>query len=543
MAGRGLGHAPAVFTKNESVYGAGVLFLIPALLSQGLLKTKQVYQMPSNHYYSLESVILTLAIMALSRIKTPEQLKQCKPGELGRLIGLDRIPEVKCLRNKIKILSDQNQSSRLNDLLIDHWYNKESEDRHFLYIDGHQRIYYGKKANLPSKYISRQKLCLSATTEYWVNDMEGLPVMMVIGELSEKLQDIIEHEIIPKLQKTVLVKQNRQPNQPACTLIFDREAYEPAFFERLWQRYGIAVITYRKNVTDKWASVDFESIETKVLENKITMHICEKKVTLSDCEFREVRRLSNNGHQASIITNHPTIEKAEIAGKMFGRWAQENFFKYMIADYDFDKMVAFGVEEIDQNRKVVNPTYRKLNHKLKKLREKKRRLQAKVYELSDKVIEKPIDEIPKLNAKKLNLIQQIKQYEDQEKQLVEQRKTIPYKITLEQMPDDKRYNKLKQESKIMMNIIKTICYRAESVMANLITNKLDGAKRMCIKQLIHNNADIIPDYDKNTLVIRLHAMSTRRYNKAIGDIITILNESQTIFPGTNLKMIFKCTAF
>lgn len=60
--------------------------------------------------------------MALSRIKNPEQLKQCKPGEIGRIIGLDRIPEVRCLREKIKLLSAQNHSQELNRKLVDHWY-------------------------------------------------------------------------------------------------------------------------------------------------------------------------------------------------------------------------------------------------------------------------------------------------------------------------------------------------------------------------------------------------------------------------------------
>ena len=111
------------------------------------------------------------------------------------------------------------------------------------------RIYYGYKANLPVKFVSRQKLCLSATTEYWVNDAHGLPVMMVIGELTEKLQTAIEFEylIIPQMQHTnLLCAKTSDDQQPRCTFIFDREAYEPAFFHRLWTEYKIAIITYRK---------------------------------------------------------------------------------------------------------------------------------------------------------------------------------------------------------------------------------------------------------------------------------------------------------
>ena len=130
--------------------------MLPALLVQGLLKTKEVYKWSSKFYYSLESIVLTLAFMALLRIKNPEQLKQCKPGELGRIIGLDRIPEVRCLRSKLQLLTNQQQALHLNKILVDHWYSGDSfRDAGFLYIDGHVRIYYGDKANLPVKYISR----------------------------------------------------------------------------------------------------------------------------------------------------------------------------------------------------------------------------------------------------------------------------------------------------------------------------------------------------------------------------------------------------
>jgi hypothetical protein len=121
------------FEEGQSLDGGGVLFLLPALLAQGLLKTKEVYTWPSKFYYSLESIVLTLAFMALLRIKNPEQLKQCKPGELGRIIGLDRVPEVKCLRSKIDLLTRQQQATHLNTILVDSWYSGDSlQDAEFL---------------------------------------------------------------------------------------------------------------------------------------------------------------------------------------------------------------------------------------------------------------------------------------------------------------------------------------------------------------------------------------------------------------------------
>jgi hypothetical protein len=554
--------APATikFDAHEGLCGAGVLFLLPALLAQGLLKTKELYTMPPTHYYGLETVMLTLAFMALARIKNPEQLKQCRPGEIGKMIGLDRIPEVSCLREKIGILTDQGNAQKLNNLLIDHWYRDSPEEAPFLYMDGHVRIYYGHGANLPLKFISRQKLCLSATTEFWVNDAQGMPVMMVTGELTEKLQQAIEGLIIPQLQQTVLLPaplangqgektgqqgdkiEQQEDNTPVCTLVFDREAYEPAFFGRLWKKYRIAVLTYRKNVRDTWAPNCFKDSTVQVLDNTIPMQLGEQGTTLGGVVFREIRRLTESGHQTAIITTNPIIGTAVAAGKMFGRWGQENFFRYMIMDYDFDKMIEFGTEAIDGHKEVVNPLYRKAAHAIKKEKEKMVRLKAKLYPLAEQSIENVLEDTPALIAKQAALVEQIEKQQEELQRLEGLRGKIQPRVTLKEMPDQLRYNKLKHESKMLMNIIKMICYRAETSVANELGQYIKDArqeKRMLAKQIIAANADMIPDHENKALTIVLHSLSTPRYNKAAEKLAQLLTQTETVFPATDWKLIFK----
>jgi len=568
----GAGNATVQFDEHEALCGAGVLFLLPSLLAQGLLKTKEVYEVPQSHYYGLESIVLTLAFMALARIKNPEQLKQCKPGEIGKIIGLDRIPEVRCLRDKIRLFTHQKQAQNLSRLLIDHWYSGSSEESSFWYIDGHTHIYYGHQANLPSKFISRQKLCLSATTEFWVNDDTGLPVMMVTGELTEKLQKAIEDYIIPEMQKTVLlptlpvseeeknkegeiekevpgneekadIKNDNEP--PVCTLVFDREAYEPAFFKRLYKKHRIAILTYRKNVKDTWPEESFTSTDVKVLEQTITMRICEQETVLGGVAMREIRRLTDSGHQTAVITTNRIISTELAAGRMFGRWSQENFFRYMIMDYDFDKMIEFGTEAIDENKEVVNPSYRQLSHKIKKEKEKTGRLKAKLFPLTEQAIEIFLDDMPQLERKQMALMEKIEKQQGIELAIKEQRDKVAAKIKLKDMPDQIRYNKLKPESKILMNIIKMICYRAETSVANVLGDYLVNAKdekRMLVKQIIQNNADLIPNYEDKTLTVVLHSLSAPRFNLAAAKLAEVLNQTQTIFPGSDLRLIFKISS-
>lgn len=274
------------------------------------------------------------------------------------------------------------------------------------------------------------------------------------------------------------------------------------------------------------------------------MHLCEKETELGGCLFREVRKLDEN-HQTAIITTHPTLEMPRIAGRMFARWTQENFFRYMIADYDFDKMIEFGVETIDPEQQVVNPDYRKANYQLKKLREKISRIEAKFYPLAEQAMDQDLDQLPEITQKQAECKEALNQLKQQEIVLIGKRNQYPAKVKLKEMPEKIRYNKLKTESKLLINVIRMICYRAESAVASIVSPYLSRAedeKRMFVKQIIQNHADLIPDYEQNTLTVVLYSLSAPRFNLAAHKLAQLLNETETVFPDSNLRLIFKTTA-
>jgi len=534
-----------IFEPANNVCQAGVLFMLPALLSQGLLKGKAIYHRLKKGYYGLVSTLLLLAYMSLSRIKTPEQLKTCKVGELGKLLGLDRVPEAKCLRSKIDQIVSQGKAQEFNQSLSREWIKEEGTL--YFYIDGHVRVYHGYGANLTKKYVSREKLCLSGTSEFWLNNELGLPYLVMTGELNEKLKDIINDKIIPALLEDTagLISEEELANdatRPRFTIVFDREAYEPNFFKSLWEKHRIAVITYRKAVKDKWALEEFADYKAQVIGKEVNMSLAEKRVLLSDMEMREIRKLSDSGHQTSIVTTNEQIVIETVAGKMFSRWSQENFFRYMVQDYDLDRLIQYGVETIDPQKKVVNPSYKKLSYEIKKLREKQNRLKAKFYQIIEKNLDDDLEQMKEKIQQQAELQEKIVSYQIQIDEKLKVRKQTSYYIELKDMPADKRYNKLKTESKLFINTIKMIAYRAETAVANLLIpyyKKSENEIRMLVKEIIKSEADLIPDYSNKTLTVRLHSLSTPRANQAAKKLCNLLNETETIYPDTNLKLIYK----
>ena len=370
--------------------------------------------------------------------------------------------------------------------------------------------------------------------------------MFFIGDLNERLKDAIEQHIVPALiEDTKNIAPEDDSTQPRFTIIFDREGYEPAFFAKLWEQYRVAVITYRKHVKDKWDKDDFKSVEIQVNDAKVVMQICEKPVQLGIHSFREIRKLTVSDHQTSIITTHPTLEQAIVAPQMFSRWSQENFFKYLIEEFDFDKMINYGIEMPDQNKKVVNPAYSMLYQQRKKLIEKRRRLEAQLLEAIENNINQSINETKKWLQKQAILKEKIEELQVQINQKIEDLSQTPSKIKLADMPEQIRYNRLKKESKMFMNIIKMIAYRAETALFNLIkpfynNNEKDG--RQIIQTILSSSANLQPDYQNNMLNISIHSQATPRANKVLKHLCEELNQTETTYPLTNLKLVFNSLA-
>lgn len=534
------------FVPSLDVSGGGVLLALPALLAVGLLRhTDRHFALPRG-YYSLFSIFLLLGFMALARLKSIEKLRYEAPGEWGKLLGLDRVPEVRTLRAKVKHLAEHGQPMPWSAALCKDWMNEAPEQAQVCYVDGHVRVYHGEQTKLPKHFVSRQRLCLRAAVEYWVNAMDGQPFFIVHQDVDPGLIKVLEADIIPRLLHDV-------PGQPSIaalvsdrllhrfTVVFDREGYSPDLMARLWQQ-RIAAMTYRKCPGDDWPVAEFTPHEVRLVGGEVTtMLLAERGVLLGRIIWvREFRRLTATGHQTSIVSTVYRGEMGQLSAAMFARWCQENFFAYMRQHYGLDKLISYGTEQVPDTTPVVNPEYRRLDGEIRKKTAKLSRLAAQFGGLGLEGDIEP-EKVKMYESKKGELQEAAEQLRAELVPLKGQRKNVKQHITFVELPESARFERLTVSSKHLIDTVKMVAYRAETAMAHTLREKMvrtDDARAL-LRSIYTTEADLIPNKAAGTLTVRLHNMTSRIHDAAVTHLCKELNDTETVYPGTNLRLIYE----
>ena len=529
------------------VAGGGVLAGLPMLLKEGLLDRAREFLSLPKGYYGLTTVLLFLAFLTLARVRNPEALRHQAPGEWGAILGLDRCPEVKTLRGKIKALGRDVQRVRdWQASLAAGWMAEEPDVCATLSVDGHVKVYSGRKGRLPKHHVARQKLCLPASTSYWINALGGKPFLCLNKALDPTLTHALEKDILPSLEALGVLGPDApdltlpDAGEPALTLVFDREGWSPALFRRLARR-GVAVVTWHKGFKgEAWPEADFRTATVPIhgpgSTRSATVRLAEKRVTLSKGpEVRQIRRLLENGRQVPLITTDPRMPMERAASALFSRWSQENFFKYMREEFNLDALAVHGLEAQDPDARIVNPRWRAIDRNVRGFRQRLGTLRNRIADLSRGTPTREAEEaVRRLQAQSDTL--------DAEREALKlQRSKTPRHITVAELDSNEALDALPEGEKLLLDIIRMIAYRAETRMMPAVAQtqgKIQRPRRH-LRALLQADADIIPEPGDGILRVRILGTACDAGDNAIAGLLQELNQTRTLFPGTNMRMVYE----
>jgi hypothetical protein len=469
--------------------------------------------------------------MALLRIKGPEGLKEHSPVDLGCLLGLDRACEVKTLRRKLDALAAKNKAEIFGRELAKMRVQKRQSALGFLYVDGHVRVYNGKR-KVSKGYVTKRRLAMPATTDYWINDQEGDPVFVITAPANEGLVKML-WPIVEEI-KDLIGKDRR------VTMVFDRGGWSPNLFLRLLKK-GFDIVTYRKGKVEPIAQKHFSLMAEEIEGKRVEYSLHDQGVAFLKGALclRQITRLNPTGHQTHIVTSRQDLSAVTIAYRMFERWRQENFFKYMGAEYALDSLVDYGVEEDDLQRLVPNP-------KRKEMMKERKKLQAQIQELVQEYgLEALVNEEsqrPTMRGFKIAhsaVSRKIEGLQMQEIDLKALYKKTPQKVPLKDTLRNEVVYRLKREKKHLTDLLKMVAYQAETDLLGLIRGdyaRADDEGRTLIQCVLKSTGDL--EVTEKELRINLHPLSSPHRSKVIRTLCEKLNATRTIFPGSRLRLVY-----
>lgn len=526
-----LNDAAPMFVEADGVIGAGVLLALPSLVQSGVFRiAAKLYGDIGPAFFGLRTTFLTLLFMALWRIKYPENLKERDPASLGLALGLDRAPEVKTVRRKLARLAARHKAEQLGQELAQIRVEQRAAMMGFLYVDGHVRAYHGKR-DIPKTHVARMRISMPATSDYWVGDAKGDPLFVVTSEANAGLT-----KMLPPILEQVrgLVGKRR------ITVVFDRGGWKLRLFRQIVCELGFDILTYRKGKSPEIDPALFSKQQSVIGGRRLEYALHDQRVTFLDgkLELRQVTRLGNADHQTQIITSRFDLPAVEVAFRMFERWRQENYFRYSREEFALDALSDYQIEPDDPTRTVPNPARREVAKEIKRVRQEIKKLEQAFGSELIRAKEKNIPGVTALAGAYTDTEAKLKDACNKLDALKQERRETPVRVEIREVAED-AVIKLATERKHLTNVIKMLAYQAESDLLTLLSPhffRTEDEGRTLIHEMLNARANLRVYGDQ--LLVTLHPLSAPHRTVAVSQICQTLNDSQTNYPGSRLRLHF-----
>jgi hypothetical protein len=378
--------------------------------------------------------------------------------------------------------------------------------------------------------VARRHLAMSASTDYWINDRSGDPLLVITGEVEAALTKALPR-LLGEVRELVGTRQ--------VTVVFDRGGWSPKLFATMIKD-GFHLLTYRKGRCRRINERRFIRRRAELDGHSVDYLLHDQPAGLlkGKLRLRQVTRLCDDGHQTQVITSRWDMPDIEVAYRMFERWRQENFFKYMREEFLLDALVDYQIEPEDPTRTVPNPKRRTLD---KEIRAARADLAGLEREYGAAAADNAEQRRPTMRGFKIahgRLGKQLRTARDRVAQLSAQRQDLCKRVEVRDL-NERAVVKLATERKHLTDIIKMVAYQAESDLLALLRPhyaRADQEGRTLLHELFATAGDI--RVGESELHVTLAPLSSPHRTYAAQALCELLDQTATTFPGSHLRMRF-----
>jgi len=530
--------AAPVFASSDHLEFAGSFLAVAMLDNDPYLKVATgLFGNFRSAFYGVRTMFMTMLLMALLRIKNNEQINRYNPQKLGRILGLDRAPCVKTQRRKLRQLSRHNYAVKFMERLAKKRTDTLKTPLAVLYVDGHVYSYSGK-LKISKTFSSSKNRVVKGMTDYWLNIAGGAPLLCITTEFNDDMSTVF-----PKLLKHVktFCKDRR------ITVVFDRGGASHALYEKLIK--DVDIITYRKNpkrvdlscFKKKKTVINGKEYEYAPYVHEVTLSVYEKKggqsrKTKRTVTLREIIIRRRDGGQTAILTSRRDLAPEVVASILFDRWSQENYFKYMLAEYNLDHLCVYGSKSLSQGIDHPNPDYTRLEKNLKKIKQRIAAILSRdLTGLADEDLNSAITQFKKVHKGKAG--KKLHQLSIRAGQIQSEIKETPKRIT------PLEYKRLKSEARLLTNAVKISAWHIETALVKILAKYYKKAHqdgRATVVAMIKSSGALC--VGQNSLHITLEPQATPKKTEMLRKICCEINGRNPKFPGSEKIMKFDVAA-
>ena len=516
-----------VLPKNVSGRYMGLALYYPALAATGLLDVvRSLYRLERSARFGVRAVALSMFFMTVLGKTTVETAKHLRRAEFGAMTGTGRAPCTKTLRRKLAELVTQSKAAELGTRLARRWLDGGLVDAAYLYVDGHMKVYSGKR-KLQEVWNSQRRMPLPGIHTYFVGDRSGRPLLFLSEELSTNLA-----KAMPRIVEAI----RQVLGDRRFCVIFDRGGFDSELFRWLTAE-GIDFITYQRG-DPKLATDKFSRRQTRIDGRRVRFQVATDTVKVKGSgPWRRVVVRTKSGHQTPIVTNlADSVSPARIAALMFARWRQENFFKYMGAHRGIDDITSYAVEAAPADALIPNPARKALD---RRIAEARKRLAAAKAALGDAVLGEP--KVGGRSAHGLKVAQggkvgELRRLEAEIDDLRAERKALPAKVPVSESGTGREVTR--REAKAIVDRIKISAYNAEDwLLDRLVMHYRNGHD---VRDLLRSFTELSGTIDTTAsgVVVLLDPPDTPLHRQALQGLVGDLNSAGATFPGTDLPVTY-----
>jgi hypothetical protein len=228
-----------------------------------------------------------------------------------------------------------------------------------------------------------------------------------------------------------------------------------------------------------------------------------------------------------------------VAYRMFERWRQENFFKYMREEFLIDALTDYEVEPDDPHRLVSNPARKAADQDVRKARVHLAHLREAFGATALDYLEGRTPTMRAFTQEETRIQREVQDAADRLATLVARRNSLAARIPLSDAPTAAEAVKLSTERNHLTNVLKMVAFQAEGALVELVEPhyaRNDDEGRTLIQTALRSAAAIEPTADE--LRVTLAPLSSAHRSEAIRALCGALNMTNTLFPGTKQRLRF-----